>query len=78
MYEVRFAAEALKDLLRTVGEGLRNGVFARDPEKVRKVRAALERFQSEIREILAESPSGQEAAGTGEAGSSGPGGEEYV
>ncbi len=55
MHELKFAGDALKDLLRTVGGGLRGGVFADDPDTVRKVRQALERCQTEIREIMAQS-----------------------
>ncbi len=54
LHELKFAGDALKDLLRTVGGGLRNGAFASDPDTVRKVRQALERCQTEIREIMAQ------------------------
>ena len=63
MHEMRFAGDALKDLLRTVGGGLRSGALAQDPEAVRKIRAALERCQSEVREIIAGSAAGKESPG---------------
>jgi DNA-binding PadR family transcriptional regulator len=55
MYELKFAADAMKDLLRTVAMGLRTGAFSGNPETVRKVRQALERCQNEIREIISQS-----------------------
>lgn len=53
LHELKFAGDALKDLLRTVGGGFRSGAFAEDTERVRKIRQALERCQSEVREIIA-------------------------
>ena len=70
MHEMRFVGDALKDLLRTVGGGLRDGALAQDPDVVRNIRAALERCQNEIREIFAGSAAGKKAAGTSEASSS--------
>ncbi len=64
MYELKFAGDAFKDLLRTVGGGLRSGAFAQNPETVRKIRQALERCQNEIREILTGSAAGKEADST--------------
>jgi len=55
MYELKFAADAMKDLLRTLAIGLRTGAFMNNPETVRKVRQALERCQNEIREIISQS-----------------------
>jgi DNA-binding PadR family transcriptional regulator len=55
MHEMKFAADAVRDLLRTLGDGLRAGAFARDPESVRRIRESLERCQNEIREIIRES-----------------------
>lgn len=63
-HELRFAGDAVKDLMRTVFGGFRSGAFSTDPEAVRKVRQALERCQTEIREIIAASPAGQESAET--------------
>lgn len=53
LHELKFAGDALKDLLRTVGSGLRSGTFAQDTESVRKIRQSLERCQNEVREIIA-------------------------
>ncbi|MEO8285528.1 MAG: PadR family transcriptional regulator [Chloroflexota bacterium] len=55
MHEIKFAADALKDLMRTTGEGLRSAAFARDTETALKIRQALERSENEIRTILAQS-----------------------
>jgi DNA-binding PadR family transcriptional regulator len=75
MHELRFAADALKDLLRTIAVGFRSGAFSQDAETVRKIRAALERCQNEVRQIIAESASSRpasndEARKPGTAGSS--------
>ncbi|MEO5951160.1 MAG: PadR family transcriptional regulator [Chloroflexia bacterium] len=63
MHELRFAGDALKDLMRTVGGGLHSGAFARNPEAVSKIRQALERCQTEIREIIANSSAGKDTSG---------------
>jgi DNA-binding PadR family transcriptional regulator len=68
MYELKFAADTLKDLLQTVGMGLRTGAFSGDPEKVRQVRQALERCQNEIREIIARGPATRPTSGQTEGG----------
>jgi DNA-binding PadR family transcriptional regulator len=69
MYELKFAADAMKDLLRTVAIGLRTGAFSGDPDTVRKVRQALERCQNEIREIITQSTTqGPASAGSEENG----------
>jgi DNA-binding PadR family transcriptional regulator len=57
MMELKFAGDALKDLLRTVGMGLRSGAFSADTETIRKVRQSLENCQNEIRAILSQSAS---------------------
>lgn len=54
MHELRFAADALKDLLRTLSGGFEKGAFSHDVETVRKVRAAIEKCQNEVRQIIAE------------------------
>jgi DNA-binding PadR family transcriptional regulator len=58
LHEMKFAGDALKDLLRTVGGGMRNAVLSGDPDTVRKIRLALERCQNEIREIIAQGATG--------------------
>jgi DNA-binding PadR family transcriptional regulator len=63
-HELRFAGDAVKDLMRTVMGGFRSGALATDPDAVRKVRQALERCQTEIREIIASSPAGKESPET--------------
>lgn len=75
-YELRFAGDAFRDLLRTVIGGFRSGAFAKNPETVRNIRLALERCQNEIREILTGSTAGKETAGKGDADA--PGQEDYV
>ena len=72
--ELKFAGDALKDLMRTVGGGFRYGALAQDPEAIRKVRAALERCENEIRDILASSDAGKGP----ETGDSGAGEEAFV
>ncbi len=54
-YELRFAGDAFRDLIRTVVGGFRSGALRNDPETVRKVRAALEKCQNDIREIITKS-----------------------
>jgi DNA-binding PadR family transcriptional regulator len=54
-YELRFAGDAFRDLVRTVVGGFRSGALRNDPETVRKVRAALEKCQNDIREIITRS-----------------------
>jgi DNA-binding PadR family transcriptional regulator len=66
LHEMRFAGDALKDLLRTVGGGLHSGAFAHDPAAIHKVRRALERCQTEIREIIAGTSAGNETSETEE------------
>lgn len=61
LHELKFAGDAVKDLLRTVGEGLSNAAFSGDSETARKVRLALERCQNEIREIIAQGATAQAA-----------------
>jgi DNA-binding PadR family transcriptional regulator len=62
MYELKFAADAMKDLLRTIGIGIRTGALSGDPDTIRKVRQALERCQNEIREIISQNPSTRPAS----------------
>lgn len=64
MHEIRFAGDALKDLMRTVGSGFQSGAFARNPEMVQKIRQTLERCQTEIREIIASGANTQEITPT--------------
>lgn len=59
MHELRFAGDALKDLLRTLVDGLKAGAFAENPDSVRRVRESLERCQNEIRQIISESSAGK-------------------
>jgi DNA-binding PadR family transcriptional regulator len=63
MYELKFARDALVDLLRTLGDGLKAGAFARDSDTVRRIRESLERCQNEVREIISESLTGKRAPG---------------
>ena len=53
--EIGFLREALEDLGRTVWGGLRSFVDRDDVETVRRVRQAVERCRSEVREIIAQS-----------------------
>jgi DNA-binding PadR family transcriptional regulator len=76
LYELRFAGDALRDLLRTVGGGLRSGAFAADTDAVRLIRQSLERCQNEIREILAKSRVG--APGASDPGAADGEPEDYV
>jgi hypothetical protein len=78
MHELRFAGDALKDLLRTVGGSLRSGAVAQDQEAVRKIRAALERCENEIREIVSSSTVAREAANASAERPESPTGEDYV
>ena len=55
--EIDFLREELDDLGRTVWGGLRSLVDREDAESVRRVRQAVERCQSEVREIIAYSVS---------------------
>ena len=55
VHELKFARDALVDLLRTLGDGLKTGALARDTDTVRRIRASLERCQNEVREIISES-----------------------
>jgi DNA-binding PadR family transcriptional regulator len=55
MHELKFARDALVDLLRTLGDGLKAGAFARDADAVRRIRESLERCQNEVRAIISES-----------------------
>lgn len=68
MHEVRFAGDALKDLLRTFGDGLRIVASANDSDAARKIRLALEKAQNEIREIIAGSTSSPDSASNGDTG----------
>ena len=72
MHELKFAGDALRDLLRTLGDGLKTGAFARDADSVRLIRESLERCQNEVREIIRESTAGKP---TQSAGAKAPGGE---
>ena len=62
MQELKFAGDALKDLLRTVGEGIKSGAFTSDADAIRRIRLALEKCQNELREIIAQSASRPAAA----------------
>ena len=73
-HELRFAGDALKDLLRTVGGGFRNGAIMQDADAIRKVRAALERCENEIRDIFSSSAASKGSEGE----TSGAGEGEYV
>ena len=71
MHELRFAGDALKDLLRTLADGLKAGALTRDTDTVRRVRESIERCQNEIRQIISESSagkSGQSARATASGG----------
>jgi DNA-binding PadR family transcriptional regulator len=72
MHELKFAGDALKDLMRTLGDGFKTGAFVRDADSVRRVREALERCQNEIRQIITQSSAGRPS----EAASSRPSGGE--
>jgi DNA-binding PadR family transcriptional regulator len=58
MPELKFARDALIDLLRTLGDGLKAGAITRDTDTVRRIRESLERCQNEVREILSEGSAG--------------------
>jgi DNA-binding PadR family transcriptional regulator len=66
LHELKFAGDALKDLLRTLGGGMRHAALSGDPETVRKVRLALERCENEIREIIAQGATGSTTPHGGE------------
>ena len=70
--ELKFAGDALKDLLRTVVEGFKSGALRGDAETVRKLRAAIERCENDIREIIAQSASGRATQETNPAGQGNP------
>jgi DNA-binding PadR family transcriptional regulator len=53
-HEVTFAEDAFHDLARTVRTGIRSAIASGDLDTVRKLRLALERYQNEIREIIAQ------------------------
>jgi DNA-binding PadR family transcriptional regulator len=74
LYELKFAGDALKDLLRTLGSGLHSGAFSDNPDTVRKVRQALERCQNEIREIIAQGATAKTSSNDAEAPRPGPSG----
>jgi DNA-binding PadR family transcriptional regulator len=61
MHELKFAGDALRGLLMTLGDGLRSGAFAGDAESVRRISESLERCQNEVREIIRESAAGKSA-----------------
>jgi DNA-binding PadR family transcriptional regulator len=65
-HEMRFATDALKDLIRTSGGAFRSSASTGDTETVRKVRQALERCENEIREIMTQSAGAAQTANTGE------------
>jgi DNA-binding PadR family transcriptional regulator len=52
-YEMSFVGHAMNDLMRTINMGLQGAVQSGDQETLRKMRQALERYQNEIREIIA-------------------------
>ena len=60
--EIGFLREEMEDLGRTVWGGLRSLVDRDDTETVRRVRQAMERCRSEVREIIAQSVSQKPAA----------------
>ena len=62
LHEVNFLKDALNDLTRTVGSGARSAIHAGNPETLRRIRTSLERCQSEIREIIAQSAPARPAA----------------
>ncbi|MDQ6693291.1 MAG: PadR family transcriptional regulator [Chloroflexota bacterium] len=64
MSELNFVRDAVNDLTRTVGGGIRTAAFSGDTETVRKIRLVLERCQNEVREIIAR---GTEAGSTPQA-----------
>lgn len=66
MHELRFAADALKDLLRTLGGGFKSGALTHDVETIRKIRAAIERCQNEVRQIIAEGASSRSTSESAE------------
>jgi DNA-binding PadR family transcriptional regulator len=55
MPELKFARDALVDLLRTLGDGLKSGAIGGDSDTVRRIRESLERCQNEVRQIISES-----------------------
>lgn len=54
LHELKFVHDAMKDLMRTVHGGLQSGAFRGDGDTARQIRQALERCQTEIREIMAQ------------------------
>ena len=66
-HEAAFLHDELQDLHRTIWEGLRGAHLAGDGEAVRQVRQALERCKNEVREIIARTAGGSEAAGAARA-----------
>lgn len=69
LHEVSFLKDALNDLTRTVSGSLRNAVYKDDAETIRRVRAAVERCQNDIREIIASAgPAQPESSDPGEPG----------
>ena len=61
--EIGFLREELDDLGRTVWGGLRSLVDHADTETIRRVRQAVERCRSEVREIIARSVSQEPSSG---------------
>ncbi|MFL5732601.1 MAG: PadR family transcriptional regulator [Chloroflexia bacterium] len=61
-HELTFVEDALHDLARTVRWGVRGAVANGDHETIRRVRLALERYQNEIREMIAQGGIAQSAA----------------
>ena len=58
-HEINFLRDAVNDLTRTVGDGIRTAVFSGDVDTVHAFRLAIERLQSEVREIITQGPSTQ-------------------
>ena len=66
--EIGFLREEMDDLGRTVWGGLRSLVDREDTETIRRVRQAVERCRSEVREIIAHNIAQRPSSGTQEPG----------
>ena len=55
-HEARFLAEETKDLMGTVWSGAKYAMGRGDTETMRRIRAAVERCKSEVRDIVAAAP----------------------
>lgn len=59
LHEINFLRDALNGLNQTIGGGLRSAMVSGDQETIRHLRLAVERLQSEVREIIVQGAASQ-------------------